>query len=154
MNKLNILTKLAVLFYLFVAGIQFTNAQEYVPFTPRLAGGNIEVRGDIVFVGNNILNRASESNSSQANNPYNGTQNNNNLWMEYIDIDSDPSTFSSSSAELNLVDPSCSQVRYAGLYWAGTYPNERSTDSGSEFNGTPRIEEWNEIKFRVPGGSY
>lgn len=130
------------------------SAQEYVPFTPRLAGGNMEVRGDIIFVGNNILNRASEANPDEANTPYNGTQNNNSLWMEYIDIDSDPSTFSSSSAELNLADPSCSQVRYAGLYWAGTYPNERSTDGGAQFNGTPRSEEWNEIKFMVPGGAY
>lgn len=130
------------------------SAQEYVPFTPRLDGGNIEVRGDIIFVGNNILNRASESNPAQANNPYNGSNNNNSLWMEYIDIDSDPSTFSSSSAELNLADPDCSQIRYAGLYWAGTYPNERSTDGGAQFNGTPRIEEWNEIKFQIPGGGY
>ncbi|WP_158657112.1 T9SS type B sorting domain-containing protein [Maribacter cobaltidurans] len=129
-------------------------SQEYVPFTPRLDGGNIEVRGDIIFVGNNILNRASESNPAQANDPYNGTENNNSLWMEYIDIDSDPSTFSSSSAELNLTDPDCSQIRYAGLYWAGTYPNERSTDGGAQFNGTPRIEEWNEIKFQIPGGAY
>lgn len=154
MFKIILKTRLTSLFLIFIAGMFFTNAQEYVPFTPRLAGGNIEVRGDIIFVGNNILNRASQSNPSQANDPYNGTQNNNNLWMEYIDIDSDPSTFSSSSAELNLDDPDCSQIRYAGLYWAGTYPNERSTDSGAEFNGTPRIEEWNEIKFKIPGGSY
>lgn len=114
----------------------------------------MEVRGDIIFVGNNILNRATQANPSEANTPYNGTANNNSLWMEYIDIDNDPTTFSSSSAELNLNDPDCSQVRYAGLYWAGTYPNERSTDGGAQFNGTPRIEEWNEIKFKVPGGAY
>ena len=144
-----------ILMACFIFLVQFISiAQEYVPFTPRLDGGNIEVRGDIIFVGNNILNRASESNPSEANTPYNGTANNNSLWMEYIDIDSDSATFSSSSAELNLVDPDCSQVRYAGLYWAGTYPNERSTDGGAQFNGTPRIEEWNEIKFRVPGGAY
>ncbi|MGB3143066.1 MAG: DUF11 domain-containing protein, partial [Maribacter sp.] len=142
------------LFFLVFVGLIYTNAQEYVPFTPRLDGGNIEVRGDIIFVGNNILNRASESNPAQANTPYNGSDNNNSLWMEYIDIDSDPSTFSSSSAELNLADPDCSQVRYAGLYWAGTYPNERSTNGGADFSGTPRIETWNEIKFRVPGGAY
>ncbi|MGB5319761.1 T9SS type B sorting domain-containing protein [Eudoraea sp.] len=129
-------------------------SQEAVPFTPRLNGGNIEIRGDIIFVGNNILNRASEANPGQANTPYNGTQNNNSLWMEYIDIDGDPSTFSSSSAELNLNDPACSQVRYAGLYWAATYPNERSTNGSQPFSGTPRIEDWNNIKFRIPGGTY
>lgn len=140
-------------FILFCA-VFHSHAQEVVPFTPRLDGDNIEIRGDIIFVGNNILNRASESNPSEANTPYNGTANNNSLWMEYIDIDSDPLTFSSSSAELNIADPSCSQVRYAGLYWAGTYPNERSTNGGAQFDGTPRIEEWNEIKFKVPGGNY
>ncbi|MGB5508263.1 hypothetical protein, partial [Robiginitalea sp.] len=129
-------------------------AQEAVPFTPRLNGGNIEVRGDIIFVGNNILNRASASNPAQANDPYNGTQNNNSLWMEYIDIDGDPSTFSSSSAELSVPDADCSLIRYAGLYWASTYPNERSTNGGAPFDGTPRFEDWNEIKFRLPGGSY
>ncbi len=140
--------------FLFLGWHFFAFSQEAVPFTPRLTGGNIEIRGDIIFVGNNILNRASQSNPSQANTPYNGTDNNNSLWMEYIDIDGDPSTFSSSSAELTLNDPSCSQVRYAGLYWAATYPNERSTNGSQQFSGTPRIEDWNNIKFRIPGGTY
>lgn len=141
-------------FLFFLAGTLSGFSQEAVPFTPRLDGGNVEIRGDIIFVGNNILNRASQSNPSQANNPYNGTQNNNSLWMEYIDIDGDPSTFSSSSAELTVPDASCSLVRYAGLYWASTYPNERSTNGSAPFDGTPRFEDWNEIKFRMPGGSY
>jgi len=143
-----------LLFFCFLLGVfSFIHGQEAVPFTPRLNGGNIEIRGDIIFVGNNILNRATEANPGQANTPYNGSANNNSLWMEYIDIDSDPSTFSSSSAELNIADPACSQVRYAGLYWAATYPNERS-DSSQPFNGTPRIEDWFNIKFQIPGGTY
>lgn len=143
------------LLYFAVFGSYLTSyAQEAVPFTPRLGGGSIEVRGDIIFVGNNILNRATQANPAQANTPYNGTQNNNALWMEYIDIDGDPSTFSSSSASLTIADPACSQVRYAGLYWAATYPNERSTNSSAQFTGTPRIEDWNQIKFRIPGGAY
>ncbi|WP_069859212.1 T9SS type B sorting domain-containing protein [Arenibacter sp. NBRC 103722] len=131
-----------------------SHAQEAVPFAPRLGGGNIEIRGDIIFVGNNILNRATEADPLQANTPYNGSQNNNSLWMEYIDIDGDPSTFSSSSAQLNITDPSCSQVRYAGLYWAATYPNERSTDGNASFSGTQRVEDWFNIKFKIPGGAY
>ncbi len=143
-----------IFFALFIGSLFASHAQEVAPFTPRLDGGNIEIRGDIVFVGNNILNRATQANPAQANTPYNGTDNNNSLWMEYIDIDGDPSTFSSSSAALNVADPDCSQVRYAGLYWAATYPNERSTNGGQPFTGTPRIEDWFNIKFRVPGGSY
>ncbi|SDD73369.1 gliding motility-associated C-terminal domain-containing protein [Pricia antarctica] len=141
-------------FALFIGSLYASYAQEVAPFAPRLDGGNIEIRGDIIFVGNNILNRATQSDPGQANTPYNGNNNNNSLWMEYIDIDGDPSTFSSSSAELNIADPACSQVRYAGLYWAATYPNERSTNGGASFSGTPRIEDWFNIKFQVPGGSY
>lgn len=152
-QKFFIKKKLLPFYYFFLGAFFYANAQEAVPFTPRLNGGNIEIRGDIIFVGNNILNRATETNPGQANTPYNGTANNNSLWMEYIDIDSDPTTFSSSSAELNITDPSCSQVRYAGLYWAATYPNERS-DSSQPFNGTPRIEDWFNIKFQIPGGTY
>ena len=145
---------IAVFSFLLISGIQSLVAQEAVPFSPRLNGGSLEVRGDVIFVGNNILNRASQADPSQANSPYNGTQNNNNLWMEYVDIDGDPSTFSSSSADLSVPDPTCSLVRYAGLYWASTYPNERSTNASAPFDGTPRIEDWNQVKFRLPGGSY
>jgi hypothetical protein len=147
-------SKLILLFTLGFWGAFQGFAQEAVPFTPRLAGGNIEVRGDILFVGNNILNRASQTNPAQANTPYNGTANNNSLWMEYIDIDGDPTTFSSSSAELSVPDVDCSLVRYAGLYWASTYPNDRSTNASAQFDGTPRIEDWNQVRFRMPGGAY
>ncbi|MBD3661836.1 MAG: DUF11 domain-containing protein, partial [Arenibacter algicola] len=33
-------------------------------------------------------------------------------------------------------------------------PNERSTDGSAQFTGTQRIEDWFNIKFKVPGGSY
>ena len=145
---------LMALCFLLIGCLFTSNAQEAVPFSPRLNGGSMDIRGNIIFAGNNILNRASQADPSLANTAYNGTDNNNNLWMEYIDIDGDPTTFSSSSAELNIPDPSCSQVRYAGLYWAATYPNERSTDGSAQFNGTPRIEDWFNIKFKTPGGSY
>ncbi|MEH6679565.1 MAG: T9SS type B sorting domain-containing protein [Sediminicola sp.] len=153
-QKYQTITNLLPFFFLLLGGLFFSTAQEAVPFAPRLAGGNMEIRGDIIFVGNNILNRATEANPGEANTGYSGTTDNNSLWMEYIDIDGDPTTFSSSSASLALNDVACSQVRYAGLYWAATYPNERSTNSGAPFTGTPRIEDWNQIKFKVPGGNY
>ena len=40
--------------------------------------------------------------------------------MEYVDIDDDKETFSSSSADLEI--PVGAQIKYAGLYWAATYP--------------------------------
>ena len=42
--------------------------------------------------------------------------------MEYVDIDTDPSTWMSSSDSLAL--PACSEVSFAGLYWsARVQPN-------------------------------
>ena len=48
--------------------------------------------------------------------------NNNDFVMEYVDVDGDGSTFSSSSADFTV--PSGGVVLFAGLYWGG-----RSTDA-------------------------
>src|SRR5690606_11259140 len=49
---------------------------------------------------------------------------NSNNTMIYMDVDSDPNTWNSSTAALELssengADPSCSNLIYAGLYWTG-----------------------------------
>ncbi|MCB0400333.1 MAG: chromophore lyase, partial [Winogradskyella sp.] len=94
-------------------------AQNYVPFTPRF---NQDLKGDIVLIGNNIL--------GPNNDPFNdGSVYNHNVDMQYIDIDGDPSTFSSSSADLEIPNPNCYQIIYAGLYWGAVNPgNEPITD--------------------------
>lgn len=80
-------------------------AQNYVPFTPRF---NEDLKGDIVLIGNNIL--------GPNNNPFNNNNvYNHNVNMQYIDIDSDPTTFSSSSADLEIPNPNCYRIIYAGL---------------------------------------
>lgn len=53
----------------------------------------------------------------------NGINNSNNV-MEFVDVDSDPSTLNSSSATLqfsteNGAIPECSNILFAGLYWTG-----------------------------------
>ncbi len=103
-----------------------------------------ELRGDLTFIANNIVNR--DEGGDDPEDPYNSTgrssEYNDRLNMQYIDIDGDPSTFSSSSATLAVPDSNCSLVRYAGLYWSAVYrDNNRSSD-------------FDEVKFRVPGGSY
>ncbi|MEW2920627.1 T9SS type B sorting domain-containing protein [Muricauda sp. ANG21] len=103
-----------------------------------------ELRGDLTFIANNIVNR--DSSGSDPEDPYNTTGSsssyNDNLNMQYIDIDSDPTTFSSSSATLSIPDTDCSLIRYAGLYWSAVYSDSnRSTD-------------FNQVKFQVPGASY
>jgi hypothetical protein len=82
-----------------------------------------EIYGDVTIIANNITNRVDYSNT--ANVPYyNHTSAallNDDFHMEYIDVDQDESTFSSSSAELFLDSSASRKVVYAGLYWAGTY---------------------------------
>ncbi|WP_161568421.1 T9SS type B sorting domain-containing protein [Flavobacterium cupreum] len=121
-------------------------AQIPKPFKPRLDGGSMQVKGDILLIGNSIVTGQGLAV------PYNGGADNNAQTAVYIDIDGDPGTFSSSSANL-LIDNSCKSIAYAGLYWASCYPNEVGTDASQFFVGTPRLSDWNQIKFKVPGSN-
>lgn len=109
------------------------------------------IRGELTFIANNIVN--SQTSSSSANTAYNFTGDNSSynddLNMQYIDIDGDPNTFSSSSATLTIPDPGCSRVRYAGLYWSAVYKYNDGNDSNSG-----RFNDYNQVKFRIPGGTY
>jgi len=66
---------------------------------------------------------------------------NNDHNAEYIDIDSDPSTFSSSADSLDL--PLCSRIAYAAIYWGGRSDND---DPGFGNRG--------DIKIGINGLSY
>ena len=104
-------------------------AQNYEPFTPRF---NQDLKGDIILIGNNIL--------GPDNNPFNNLNiYNHNVDMQYIDIDGDPSTFSSSSADLEIPNPNCFRIIYAGLYWGAVNPGS---------------EPITEVKFMGPEGGY
>lgn len=135
-------------------------AQVAVPFTQRLAGGSVKIKGDIMFVGNQITNTIDNipgHTTTNPNIPYTGTDNNNGHAFGYVDIDGDPVTFSSSSSDLNITG-TCRKIRYAGLYWTATYPFEVSGPGGngtsSNYTGSPRMNDWNNVKFKVPGGAY
>ncbi|WP_421808389.1 T9SS type B sorting domain-containing protein [Flagellimonas sp.] len=128
------------------------HAQVEVPFTPRLDNSYINIKGDYTFLANSIINRVDGSNT--ANDPYNGNNNNNGFHRDYIDIDGDPTTFSSSSSTLTL--PDCSRIYWAGLYWSANYQQEvlnNSQISSLPANDSRRLD-FREIKFKVPGGSY
>jgi gliding motility-associated-like protein/uncharacterized repeat protein (TIGR01451 family) len=124
-------------------------AQLAVPFSPRLPGGSIKVKGDVVFIGNNIVT------AKDLPLPYNGTDINNNNEGIYINVASggDPSIFSSSSADL-ATNNSCKNILYAGLYWASVYPLEVANNRAVQFEGTPRLDDWNQIKFKLPTGGF
>jgi len=104
-------------------------AQNYEPFTPRF---NQDLKGDIILIGNNILGPNNDAFNNL--NVYNHT-----VDMQYIDIDGDDSTFSSSSADLDISNPNCYKIKYAGLYW------------GAVSSGDEPITE---IKFKGPTGAY
>jgi hypothetical protein len=103
--------------------------QNYEPFAPRF---NDDLKGDIVLIGNNILG----PNNNAFNDP---SVFNHTVDMQFIDIDGDPSTFSSSSADLEIPNPNCYRIRYAALYWGAVNPGS-----------TPITE----VKFRGPSGGY
>ncbi|MDG1730455.1 MAG: T9SS type B sorting domain-containing protein [Algibacter sp.] len=120
-----------------------------VPFTPRLPNGSIKVKGDILLIGNNIIT------AKDLPLPYNGSEINNNNEGVYVNVadGGDSSIFSSSSADL-AINNSCKSILYAGLYWASVYPLEIANNRSVQFEGTPRIEDWNQIKFKLPTGGF
>ncbi|UKM64377.1 T9SS type B sorting domain-containing protein [Flavobacteriaceae bacterium GSB9] len=128
----NVITLLVLVFLLSISSF----AQTYKPFTVR---ENIDVKGSMLVIGNSIL--------GQDNQPFNDlSRDNQDISMQYIDIDGDNSTFSSSNADLLLQpqengDPTtCYRVAYAGLYWGAVLQN------GDRSN-------INNIKFKLPGSS-
>ncbi|WP_242093830.1 T9SS type B sorting domain-containing protein [Aestuariivivens sediminicola] len=109
-------------------------AQAYKPFSLRK---QIEERGSMLVVGNAIL--------GENNNDFNDlTRDNQDISMQYIDIDSDASTFSSSSADLQLhlqedgSPTTCYRVAYAGLYWGAILQSGSRADI-------------DKVKFKLPG---
>src|SRR5690606_24838651 len=113
----NLRIKLLMGFLLSCFAIQ---AQLPVPFIIMY---QITIKCDMILIDNNIVN--SDKNNTNPNDPYNSTGNNSSynddLNMRYIDVDGDPTTFSSSRATLTIDNVGCSTIVYAGLYWSATY---------------------------------
>ena len=121
-------SKITIIVSLLFFGLQ-SYAQNYEPFTPRF---DQDLKGDIVLIGNNIL--GPDNNAFNDNSVYN-----HNVDMQYIDIDGDPTTFSSSSADLEIPNPNCYQIIYAGLYWGAVNPGDDPITN---------------VKFKGPVGGY
>ncbi|MBD0822545.1 T9SS type B sorting domain-containing protein [Aestuariibaculum marinum] len=127
-------TTLVVLFLLLsYCGI----AQTYKAFSVR---EKVDVRGSMLVIGNNILGQ-------NDNDFYDDKANNQDFNMQYIDIDSDASTFSSSSADLILSDhqdgssTDCYRVVFAGLYWSAMLKDDETRSSISN------------VKLKLPNSS-
>ena len=69
----------------------------------------LHIRGDLQIIGNSIVGL--DARPFNPNDDYNGDLSNNSRTFGYIDIDGDESTFSSSSADLNLTS-GCEKIAY------------------------------------------
>lgn len=135
-------------------GINTVFGQE-VNFTPRTSAlapspyrnvQNYNLQGDFVMLGNSNLTFATATNRN------NNTSNNQRTAMVYSDIDGDSNTMNSSSAELRLgsLDPACSEIVYAGLYWSGKA--DESNSRTISISGTTYRKD--RVKFKKQGQAY
>lgn len=112
-------------------------AQVKVDFTQRTStyssGKKIyNIKGDFQMIGNTNLTLQS----------YGDNTANSNNNMIYVDVDGNPQTLNSSTAELtfsteNGAEPACSHIIYAGLYWTGRAHN--SSPSSNTFTVTKNV---------------
>ena len=118
----------------FLAAIWVATAQTQTTFNERYKA---TVKGDMIVVGNTVIGTTKTGD-------YNGGGDNNGTVQVYVDIDDDPTTFNSSSAEVKDPNPSgvCPRiVKKAYLYWAGNA--ETTIVNNSE-----------KVKFKIDNGSY
>ncbi|WP_165698036.1 T9SS type B sorting domain-containing protein [Flavobacterium nackdongense] len=130
-----------VLLVLLLGNLSF--GQNLVPFSVRypakVPGASVTLKGDILQIGNNIL-------SLHKTNDYNGTSDDEKQSnIVDVDIDTDATTYNSSSADLVVPNPSCYKVKYAGLYWGATV--------AGDINMTP-VRPILNVKFKMPTGGY
>jgi uncharacterized repeat protein (TIGR01451 family) len=115
-------------------------------FTPRFAQNDA---GDIHMAANTILTcRPEVTGCPDAQASARGARLGNNSWnMSYVDVDADPATFDSSSADLAL--PNAATVLFAGLYWGA------NTVAGTGGDDAPDAGARGRVLFDTPGaGGY
>lgn len=128
-------------------------SQVAVPFAVRR---QMYVKGDMTMIANNIVNR--KDFFSSPNSPYDKIDDksklNDQFDMQYIDIDDDNTTFSSSSATLTLETPKEKRIVYAGLYWSATYTTNSSKNASTNvFTAVDATREtFDKIKIKLPNG--
>lgn len=110
------------------------------------------IKGDVAVVGNTIIGKDKLK-------PFNNlTFINDEVNAKYVDIDNDQSTFSSSSATLQIPENN-QNIISATLYWSAIYSYEKGRKSVSGKNlvykgNDKRDSTINIIKFKSPGLDY
>ena len=148
--KIKAINTMCISFILFFS-FSVSYAQVSVPFKTRFQD---VVRGDMTIIANSIVNRVDYNNSSN-DAYYNQTKYsklNDEFDMEYIDIDDDESTFSSSSAELVFDNKSNKKVIYAALYWSANYKYNVGIQKGeNKFKAQDKSRDsFEKVKLKLP----
>ena len=119
-----------------------TDAQVKRPFAPRFSEN---IKGDFTFIANTTI-------GTDPVVPYNGTGGNSSIVTQFIDIDSDPTTFNSSNAVLDNPEASitCLNYRRVFLYWAASN-KEYSANTGD--GGPEPVWDFDDVKLMLPGSS-
>ncbi|MGF1554989.1 gliding motility-associated C-terminal domain-containing protein [Paucihalobacter sp.] len=137
MKNVTQLNRFNVFIYTMTMLLSFNmSAQVLDNFTPRF---NQTVKGDMTIIANNVL-------STTATGDYNGSAGNHSLNTVNVDIDSDPTTFNSSSANFVIPnnDVECLSVIKAYLYWAAADYAENGVENQPNWN-------FNDVKLMLPG---
>ncbi|MDR3107593.1 MAG: hypothetical protein LBU05_05290, partial [Bifidobacteriaceae bacterium] len=146
------LTLAAVLAVGFVSLADFRGADAAPP--PKTAEFTIaystNANGAIITIGNSLLTCPDAVGAPCLDARGGGSWDNNSFRMVDIDVDGDPSTYNSSSSQLNL--PDGAKVLFAGLFWGARLDKGETSGSATTRAGDPALAD--KIKFKVPKGSY
>ncbi|WP_159022045.1 hypothetical protein [Formosa sp. L2A11] len=130
-------------------GIHFGYAQEGLNFS---VNNQLYLKGNSALIGNNIV-------SEDDVEPFDDRSTfNDKIKMQFIDVDNDKSTFSSSQAVLTLPKNS-KKIAYAALYWSAVYKYDkgvkRTLNNQIIYKGNDeRTLDVNNILFKTPKGEY
>jgi len=140
----------SILFIILLLNGLISFSQEGVPIKKNK---QFYIYGNATVIGNNIV-------SKHAKKPFDDrTVINDEVKMKYVDIDEDPSTFSSSQATLSL-PKNHSKIVYAALYWSAIYKYEKGalklSGGKKKYKAVNSMRDLlvNEIKFKTPNNSY
>ncbi|MEI7520147.1 MAG: hypothetical protein WCK40_02250, partial [Thermoleophilia bacterium] len=128
------------------------------PFSLRYSNN---VNGQIIVAANTSMQCPTDTVDPLMNSGCTGARagtnarNNNSFDMQWLDTDSDPSTFSSSSATLAL--NAVGHVLFAGLYWTGLQKKAEAITGANGFKAVPQnppdAGAINKVKFKTPRAS-